>query len=216
MKKLIAAVIIFLLRKMNLYSLYSLRKLGYLKEVGWFDSFRLGVPVDANGNPIPWMTYSSISFLEKRIEHNMTVFEYSCGNSTLWWANRVKKLISCEHDKSWYDKMIKIIPGNVELHQIDLEYGGAYSQKVSEYLHAFDVVVIDGRDRINCARNCLHALKKNGVVIWDNSDRDTYAEGYDYLLNNGFKRLDFDGMGPVNAYAWCTSIFYKKDNCLNI
>ena len=216
MRKLFVSVGIFLMKRMNLYSLYCLRKSSHLKDVGWFDSFRLGVPIDGTGKPVPWMTYSSISFLEKRINSNMTVFEYSCGNSTLWWANRVKKLISCEHDRSWYDRMIKLIPRNVELHQIDLEYGGAYCRKVSEYPQAFDIIVIDGRDRNNCAKNCLNALKKNGVIIWDNSDRETYTEGYNYLLQNGFKRLDFEGMGPVNVYAWCTSIFYREDNCLNL
>jgi predicted O-methyltransferase YrrM len=174
------------------------------------------MPIDDNDNPIPWMTYPAISFLEKRIKNGMEVFEYSCGNSTFWWAKRVKKLISCEHDREWYQKMVKLIPANVELYQIDLEYGGAYSRKVSEYTRAFDVIVLDGRDRVNCAKNCLNALTKNGVIIWDNSDRESYTEGYNYLLRNGYKRIDFEGMGPVNAYSWCTSIFYKEENCLNI
>ena len=29
------------------------------------------------------------SFFENRIHSNLTVFEYGCGNSTLWWARRV-------------------------------------------------------------------------------------------------------------------------------
>lgn len=216
MKKLVTYAIVSIMRKMNLFSLYSLRKWGYLKEVGWFESFRLGIPIDGNGNPIPWMTYCSISFLDKRINSDMSVFEYSCGNSTLWWAKRVQKLISCEHDKVWHERMKQLIPANVELYQIDLEYGGAYCHKISEYSQAFDIIVIDGRDRNNCAKNCLHALKKNGVIIWDNSDRECYREGYDYLLQHGYKRIDLEGMGPVNEIAWCTSIFYREGNCLNI
>lgn len=216
MKKFFANTAIFLLKKMDLYSLVSLKMGGHLKDIGWFKSSRLGIPVDDNGDPLPWMTYPSISFLEKRISSDMTVFEYSCGNSTLWWARRVQKLISCEHDKAWYERMKQLIPASVELHQIDLEYGGAYSHKIREYTRAFDIIVIDGRDRVNCAKNCLNALKENGVIIWDNSDREEYTEGYEYLLRNGFKRLDFEGMGPVNVSPWCTSIFYKEENCLGL
>jgi len=216
MRKLLAPVVVFLLKKMNLYSLYRLKKGSQLRNAGWFESFRLGVPIDGEGNPIPWMTYPAISFLEKRIKDGMTIFEYSCGNSTLWWAKHVKKLVSCEHDREWYARMAKLIPDHVELHQIDLQYGGGYCRKISEYTDAFDVIVIDGRDRVNCAKNCLNALKKNGVIIWDNSDREAYAEGYDFLIQNGYKRIDFEGMGPVNEMSWCTSIFYKEENCLNI
>jgi hypothetical protein len=216
MNKIFTSALIYLLKKMDLYSLYGLKREGHLKDIGWFASFRESIPIDGNGNPLPWMTYSAISFLEKRINQNMTVFEYSCGNSTLWWANRVKKIISCEHDKTWYERMSKISLSNVELHHIDLEYGGAYCHKVSEYSQTFDVIVIDGRDRVNCAKNCLNALKIDGVIIWDNSDREAYAEGYNYLIQNGYKRLDFEGMGPINVYSWCTSIFYKDVNCFNL
>ena len=216
MKKMLAAAGIHLLKKLNWYELYCLRKDGYLQVSGWFESFRTGIPVDANSTAIPWMTYSSISFLEKRINADMSVFEYSCGNSTLWWSKRVRQLVSCEHDKAWYQRMKQLIPANVDLFHIDLEYGGAYSQKISQYSQAFDIVVIDGRDRNNCAKNCLGALQEQGVIIWDNSDRECYQDGFEYLLAKGYKRLDFEGIGPVNVYAWCTSIFYKKENCLNL
>ncbi len=146
----------------------------------------------------------------------MMVFEYGCGNSTLWWANHVKQVISCEHDREWYEKMKLRIQPNVDLHHIDLQYGGEYSKKISEYVGRFDIVIMDGRDRVNCSKNCVNSLKKSGVIIWDNSDRDCYKEGYDYLFQKGYKRIDFEGMGPVNVYSWSTSIFYKEDNCLRI
>jgi len=216
MKKLLATVFAFLLKKMNLYSIYNLRKSSYLRDIGWFKSFQLERPVDNNGNPLPWMTYSAIHFFEKRINKDMTVFEYGCGNSTLWWAKRVKNIVSCEHDKAWYDTMNNKISQNVELHQVDLEYGGSYCGKVSDYSMTFDVVIIDGRDRVNCAKNCLNALTDRGVIIWDDSDRAIYQEGFNYLQEKGYKRIDFEGMGPALTFSWCTSIFYKEDNCLHI
>jgi hypothetical protein len=216
MKKIIMPAIVFFLKKMDLYALFCLKREGHLKNSGWFNSFRLGVPIDGKDDPIPWMTYSSIAFIERKVHSGMTVFEYSCGNSTLWWSKRVNKLVSCEHDKGWFERMQMLILPNVDLIYRELEYGGAYSRTITEYQREFDIIVIDGRDRINCAKNCLGALKDDGVIIWDNSDRTDYQEGYSFLIDSGFKRLDFEGMGPVNVYAWCTSIFYRNDNCLGL
>jgi hypothetical protein len=36
------------------------------------------------------------------------------------------------------------------------------------------------------------------------------------LLKNDFRRLDFTGLGPINASPWCTSIFYRRKNCFDI
>lgn len=212
----IRATIINVLKFFDLYSLYCLRRGGALKDAGWFKSFKTKTPIDRDGKPIPWMTYSAISFLERRINSNLTVFEYGCGNSTFWWARRVKNIVSCEHDMSWHEKIKELIPVNAELYHINLEYNGKYSKFISKYNQVFDIIVIDGRDRVNCAKNSLSALKENGVIIWDNSDRDCYEEGYIYLLNSGYKKIDFEGMGPVHEFSWCTSIFYKGENCLNI
>ncbi len=207
----------FLLKFFDLDSLYRLRTSGYLKDTGWFKSFKLGMPVDNFRNPIPWYTYPAISFIEKRVHNQMVVFEYGCGNSTLWWASRVKKVVSCEHDRDWYEKMKRKVPSNVELHHVDLgSENGHYAQKVNAYRNEFDVIVIDGLDRVNCARNCLPALKEYGVIIWDNSDRAEYEEGYRYLSDNGYKRLDFNGIGPIVTILTSTSVFYRGNNCLGI
>ncbi len=92
-----------------------------------------------------------------------------------------------------------------------------YVEEITNYTNEFDIVVLDGRERVQCCKNSLLALKKGGVIIWDNSDRHEYDEGYKYLLANNFKRIDFQGLGPINSRAWCTSVFYKeRENCLDI
>lgn len=189
---------------------------GYLDSVGWLESFRRRIPVDRKGAPLPWFTYASILFLEPRILPAMSVFEYGCGCSTLWWASRVATVFSCEHEKEWFDKIKPLLPPSVSLRQVDLVRGGEYCRVVADYTDAFDIIVIDGRDRVNCCRNSLGALKPGGAIIWDNSDRPDYREGYDFLRDKGFKRLDFGGMGPINPDAWCTSVFYRPKNCLGI
>jgi predicted O-methyltransferase YrrM len=146
----------------------------------------------------------------------MAVFEYGSGNSTLWWSRRTTRVVSCEHDKVWYDVMRDRLPANVEYKLVQLGNDGEYSSAIADRSEQFDVIVIDGRDRVNCAKRSLSALKPDGVIVWDNSDRSEYDAGYEFLIENRFKRLDFWGMGPINTYGWCTSVFYRPLNCLDI
>jgi Methyltransferase domain len=192
------------------------RRSSFLKQVGWYDSFRSFRPVDGNGEAIPWYTYAAIDYLGGRVGKDMTVFEYGSGNSTIWWAQRVLRVVSCEHDEEWFASMRAKVPGNVKYLHFDLADRDRYANEIKNYDKEFDVIVIDGRRRVDCAKNCLGALKDTGVIVWDNSDRDSYREGYDFLTANGFKRLDFSGLGPINAYGWCTSVFYRAQNSLGI
>ena len=201
----------------RLLAMSSLQKpYAYLQEVGWYRSAWKRLSVDVGGEPIPWYTYAAISFLGGRTKENMVVFEYGSGNSTLWWSRRVAKVVSCEHDAGWYELTKSTLPSNVEYRLLELVPGGLYCALIKDYGQIFDIVVIDGRDRVNCAKNSLLGLKSDGVVIWDNSDREEYGEGYEFLLDNGFRRVDFAGMGPINANGWTTSVFYRSDNCLGI
>ena len=142
----------------------------------------------------------------------MRVFEYGSGHSTLWWAKHTGSVVSCEHDEKWYQTIKDQLPDHVDYHHVPLVYGGEYSQYIKNYQEEFDIVVVDGRDRINCAKNAVGALKKDGVLIWDNSDRHEYREGMLYLKQLGFKQIDFFGHGPVSTVQWNTSIFYRREN----
>ncbi len=155
------------------------------------------MPVDKNGEAIPWLTYPAIEFFKNRINEKMSVFEYGSGNSTIWWAKRVESVISCEHDPKWFVKVKPTIPKNVEYLYIDLLPSQDYEKAIEKHENKFDLVVIDGRKRVLCAKNCLTSLKGDGVIIWDNSDREKYQEGYQFLKDNGFRKLDFKGIGPI-------------------
>lgn len=200
----------------ELDSLRRLKKKGYLLEVGWFESYKRKDAFDLQGNPLPWISYPAIRFIADRVGANMVIFEYGSGISTLWWAARVREVISCEHNKLWYYKVKSKIPDNVSINHIELEYCGGYSKFISKYNNKFDIIVIDGRDRVNCAKNCVNALKSDGIILWDDADRKSYEEGYQYLGERGFKRIDFIGMSPIVVDSKCTSIFYRKDNCLGL
>lgn len=189
----------------------------YLKRKGWYRSWSLHRPVTMSGDPIPWMTYSSINFIEQKLLLKpMQVFEFGSGNSTVWFASRVQSIISIESDVCFYKHMQKNL---ASLENVTYEIktpGENYYQKILEFKSEFDVIIIDGKERVACAKNCLGALKEDGVIIFDNSDRVEYQDAYEYLSENGFKKIDFTGVGPLVYSDWQTTIYYREKNCFEI
>jgi hypothetical protein len=186
----------------------------YLVATGWTRSFVSKKPVAADGQPIPWFTYPFIDFLEPRIKPDLQVFEYGAGYSTLWWSTRVAGVIACEHDPIWAERVKSRAAGSVKvISQPDREQ---YVSAVSRFPCTFDIIVIDGKHRTECAQHAFGALNDQGVIIWDNSDRTRYFNAFEICEKRGFRRLDFWGLGPINAYGWCTSVFYRPENCLKI
>ncbi len=206
-----------LLRKPDrLKALLSYGHKGYLVHIGWFKSFDTQQAVDGKGDPLPWVTYSFIDFIKTRLNKEMSVFEYGSGNSTLFYAKNVKNVVSVEHDEAWYNKIVTSKPENSDMIFCKLEKGGEYSHKAAALNEKFDIIIVDGRDRVNCCLNCLPALKPDGVVVLDDAHRKDYIKGRDFLKDSGYKEIPFTGIAPGLFYLKTTSVFYKPDNCLEI
>lgn len=184
------------------------------RKRGWSNTAVTGRPLGAEGDPVPWYTYPCVNFLSTRINRQMRVFEYGSGNSTLWWAERVLHVTSCEHDKAFAAEISKKAPSNVQylFRQIDQGYENTPIQ-LSEKFH---IIVIDGAVRDRCALVAQNALTNDGVIIYDNSDSRKYRAGCDILVGQGFRRIDFWGFGPIWSREWATGIFYRQVNCLGI
>jgi hypothetical protein len=56
----------------------------------------------------PWITFSAMDFLAKHLSHNDRVFEYGGGGSTLFFLNRVKEVVTVEHNAEWFEILKKI------------------------------------------------------------------------------------------------------------
>lgn len=182
---------------------------GYLKRIGWVRSGWANACVDAHGDPVPWYTYPAIDFLLGRVQPSMRVFEYGSGQSTHWWAQRVQSVHAVEDDSSWFERVSSRLPSNVDLRLADAS-GGDYAHSISKRGDVFDVVVIDGSARNDCASACVPFLAPDGVIIWDNSDAiHLFGEGLEFLENKGFRRIDFNGLTPLNMDPSATSVLYR-------
>jgi len=200
----------------RLKSILSFNHKGYLNDIGWFKAFESHSPVDGEGNPIPWVTYSFIDFIKERLRKQLTVFEFGSGNSTFFYAKYAGLVVSVEHDKEWFEKIVKSKPENSEMIFCELVKGGDYCLMPGKLEEKFDIIIVDGRDRVNCCKQAVNALSANGVVVLDDSERDKYKQAVDFLINSGFKHLSFSGISPGLFYRKSTSVFYKGDNCLGI
>jgi hypothetical protein len=81
----------------------------------------------------------------------------------------------------------------------------------------FDVIVIDGLNRLACAWRALELLGPAGAIIFDNSDGNWGGGQGAYPIlelfrENGYSRVDFYGHTPGVIAPHCTSLFFR-DGC---
>ena len=115
-------------------------------------------------------------------------------------------MISVESDPNWYESQMSAISSNQKMLLITDK---------TEYVDAlhltdcyFDAIVIDGMYRFNCAIEAVKRIKSGGLIILDNSD--WFPKTAKFLRGAGFNQVDFIGVGPINSYAWCTSLFFQE------
>ena len=140
-----------------------------------------------------WMKIEEQDFLLSFIKKDHTMLEYGSGNSTLILQRLVKKLVSIEHDKEWFNKINLQIQESVEyflceannsqwenqfsfinndtlIKNTKADDGGLedfYSYILAPFKtgYKFDRIFIDGRARVACAFVSMFLLKPNGKIF---------------------------------------------------
>lgn len=203
------------IRKYWFLKLLLNKKQTFLYQTGWIRSYQEKKPVDLAGNPQPWLSISALLFLDERLNSNLRVLEYGAGNSTIYFSGKCALVESIEHDKKWFDYTRNLINAeNSEIHFHPL--GDNYINASHLFEGMFDVILIDGRLRVECAKSSVEKLSPRGVLILDDSEREKYSDARDFLTKAGFRELKFWGFNLGSTDLKCTSIFYKENNCLKI
>jgi len=180
-------------------------------EYGQWKTIKNWECIDKKGEPVPWFTYPAIEYLSHLDLSDFLVYEYGSGNSTLFWFKRVKEVVSVEHDKGWYEQILKKIDGIHKVKYFLFENAEDYINSLTQHKQSFDIYVIDGRWRGECAKTVLKHINQYGgkMVIFDNSD--WYPNAIRYLRQNlGWIQVDFHGFAPINNYTLTTTIFLNK------
>jgi hypothetical protein len=191
-------------------------KKSFLHTTGWIESIKRGYPCGKDGSEVPWLNYAVINFLKERLNGDLSLFEFGSGYSTLFYAKLVRNVISVESDKDWFNLIKDKIPDNASLLYKEKDIDGIYCRSITEFNQEFDVVIVDGRDRVNCTKQAIGKLSKAGVIILDDSDRARYCEALEHAKKNKFRILGIEGLKPTGYGYHKTSILYRDDNCLNI
>ena len=184
---------------------------------------------------IPWLTFSAIDFLEKNLVKSDKVFEYGTGGSTIFFAERVSKVVSVDHDPEWFQLAFKQLNKrnciNVKATCVEAEnllfdelpepddYETCYSStglclkkyvnSINEYPEQyFDLVVIDGRARPSCIKQAKSKIKPGKYLLLDNSERSHYQLAINHLLQ-GWNRKIFNGPTPYLKWFTQTSVWQK-------
>lgn len=163
-----------------------------------------GIPLDKAGTPIPWFTYPAIEYLSQLNLSNSSVLEWGGGNSTKYFSERCRNILTIEHNIEWFIKLRENKFPNSDVMLVEpLQYGNP--SFIAE--RKFDIIIVDGINREECMHTAYDILNAGGIIILDNSDR--HPEIADEARKNGFTQIDFHGIGPVNMYTWTTTIFFK-------
>lgn len=188
----------------------------YLYASGWMKSLENMTPMNTNGQPIPWMNYTIIQFLDERLDKKLKLFEFGSGYSTLYYANKVSSVVSVEYDLNWFNELQPKLPANAKIIFKENDSDGEYCRAIHSLDSLFDVIVVDGRDRVNCVLQSIKALTSEGVIILDDSHRERYQNAIELAKRHGFKVLNLSGLKPTGRGVDTTTILYRENNCLGI
>ncbi len=209
--------------KVQLYQLgYNLltKKEHFLHETGYTKSFLHQKPINKNGDFLPWMNYTIVHFLQERLHKNISIFEFGSGFSSVFYAQKCKQVFSLEYNLQWKQKVEELFAENkitnatVFYNEVNEEYAKAIKKFLPE--QKFELIIVDGRQRVNCAKESFDFLTENGVLLLDDSAREKYQEVFSFYKDKGFKEITFCGIKPTGYKNDCTTIFYRNVNCLGI
>jgi hypothetical protein len=187
-----------------------LTPLVFSRSTGHFRSSLSARALDRRGEPLPWYTYPAIDFLADQDYSGASVLEFGAGQSTLWWARRAREVVATESDPDWYARLARAVPPNATLLRLPLSLEGLQSHLGER---TFDVVVVDGQERLLAAREAARRVSLRGAVVVDDSEGFWGPEGtypiMDLFREAGFMRVDFYGHAPGVILPRCTSVFFR-------
>jgi hypothetical protein len=163
--------------------------------------------VDADGEPVAWITYPALEFLKQLDFSDKIVFEYGCGGSTIFWSRIALQVDSVEDNPAFHDEFHPLAPRNCNL--LLERYPDRYVHAPERRPGGYDVIVIDGHSRARCAEIAPRCLKSGGAVILDNAE--WFADASATLRAADLIEVDFAGLAPINDFISTTSFFLHRD-----
>ena len=135
---------------------------------------------------IPWLVSSANTYLREffSTRKDATVLEFGAGGSTIWLSQQTRHLTTIEHNPEWKDAVEREIatgkhpcfPTNIRL--LPLPYSGVCKEWCDS---SFDLVLVDGRGRVDCVKESARLVRPGGTLMLDNAERPRYRKVYSIL-----------------------------------
>jgi predicted O-methyltransferase YrrM len=174
------------------------------------------------------MTVPALNWLNSNLDGGEQLFEWGSGASTFWFANRVAQVYSAEYFEAFY-YYIKEYAESKGYENVDLilakpdvipqegyiaKYSSAAGQSFKRFClsienypsSSFDVVVIDGRARTRCLDLAMRAVKRGGLIIFDDTERVEYRASLNKYISSFAFIKDFKGEKATTGKISQTSI----------
>jgi len=145
---------------------------------------------------LPLFVFEAIDFLENILTKDFEVLEMGAGNSTLWFAQRVKKVVALEATGGWTTAVRKRLEDE-GLTNAKIYLNNEWSRNILPKLRGelFDLVVCDGDDGVpGCRQVCIGVgytfVKPGGYLVIDDSQRVEYQSALTSLYEGGCKNWE--------------------------
>lgn len=158
---------------------------------------------------IPWLMPKSIEFLKSFLAERpgAKVLEFGSGGSTIWFAEHNVSLVSIEHDKTWFDKVSSELISRHKERDLRL-LPRPYDSVCIDFPDAFfDLVLVDGRDRVRCVKASMPKVKPGGIIMLDNAERPEYQEIYLLLAKWKFFKTTHQGPDETGFVYGSTEVW---------
>ncbi len=127
-------------------------------QSGHFLSSIFSKAVNKKGKPALWYTFPMNDFLEHKIYSDKIILEFGGGQSTLWWAQRGKEIVSLEGSLKWIEYIRANTSANVTVYHVQ-DNGVPTAKKYLDH-RLFDIIIIDSLHRFKCAIWSMGKLKR--------------------------------------------------------
>jgi hypothetical protein len=152
----------------------------------------------------PWWPYAATIWVEKHLPSAAHALEFGGGGSTLWLMDHGATVTVVEHEPGWARelaamgvKVALVTPtsdGEVRS-GVEPGYFDSYVAVAEDFADgSLDLVIVDGRARVDCVRRAMAKVRPGGVLLLDDTDRQRYAPALKLLA--GWRRHVFCGLKP--------------------
>ena len=141
------------------------------------------------------------------------------------WANQLKTVISNGKPDSWRVDVVSPTPARLNIKQDPanpeayasgfLDFGGMcfreYASTIDSYSDQFfDIVLVDGRARPSCVKHAIPKIKRSGLLVLDDAERERYHVIHNRLRDLKWSRWEFFGPIPYQVSFQSTCIWQRK------